>query len=183
MILTGLMIIVGLALAAAIVLFSRPKLLIMFALIILMADVALISGKIVYDSNREITDAATVCENNAISYTLCKTIAEYTGENELDVAYFLEYCGKAKVDLMDAVAMVAPDLTETEIVSVLVWSDKRQQDEDAQEVVPPPIEIENIEEVEPEDPTSAINIPTVGPMNLPEKDEIITNIKDLNTEN
>jgi hypothetical protein len=70
------------------------------------------------------------CEDEGIAYELIESVSDVTGVSEHDVFYVFKYAAGADMDLIDAVLLIDPDLTEEQATAIITTSDLKQSKED-----------------------------------------------------
>lgn len=69
------------------------------------------------------------CKDAHVSYELVESIADATGESEHDIVIFCKYAAGVDMDLVDAIMIIDPDLSEEEAAAIITTSDLKQSKE------------------------------------------------------
>jgi hypothetical protein len=69
------------------------------------------------------------CKDAHVSYELVESIADATDESEHDIVVFCKYAAGVDMDLVDAIMIIDPDLSEEEAAAIVTTSDLKQSKE------------------------------------------------------
>jgi Ca2+/H+ antiporter len=87
-------------------------------------------GSVVTPTMRFEDSVQRQCKDAHVSYELVESIADITGESEHDIIIFCKYAAGADMDLVDAIMIIDPDLSEEEAAAIVTMSDLKQNKEE-----------------------------------------------------